>query len=281
MRSGGALRSNTTVDDLGNMAAMNRQYETLTDLAPPEASGPSMAQMYQDWSERHPYLSTGAQLGVDYALSRVPYGKLLRGAGLDRLGELLDLANRAYSPGGFNPEYIRDPRLKWGEAEESKLGSGYGGSKSYRIPILDRQTDERYGDLWATIDRTGKNAHIDFMGARLPKGVGPGHLIHIKDELLQQFPELESVTFARVTGARAKSGAEVVSRTLPLRESGPKSYWHGDPTQHMTPQRRKVLSPTAPPLEETPTPPRITPQTLPQPVSLEQYEAILRRLRQR
>jgi len=224
--------------DLENMAAMNRAYQDLAKPGLRPLPEESLGTQYQNWAERHPYASTALELGGQYALSKIPYGKYLRSIGLDQIGAILDKSSELLDPYSLHgtTQYIKDPKLRFGKIKditdpEYKLGN----SKDYHIPIEDRQTGDQLGHLSLHVDHSGKHSYIGYLSGQggFPEGIGPGHLIHIKDELLDQLPDLEDVTFARVSGARLKSGASVISRTMPLRKGGPKSYWHGDPTEHI------------------------------------------------
>ena len=191
--------------------------------------GPSYGQRYTKWAEEHPIANFAIERGVDVAMNEIPGGRILRKIpGLRTVGEALEAASKVGQLGGWNPEYIRDPKLKWGDAK--KVYEGESGSKSYEVPIQSRDGSQTFGSIHLLMNPDESHGHVQWMEADLPKGTGPGHLLHIKDELADQFPNMDSVTFMRITGARAKHGAAEVSRTMPIGKGGGKSEWHGDPT---------------------------------------------------
>jgi hypothetical protein len=122
---------------------------------------------------------------------------------------------------------IVNPKLKFEYQTRNKRG-GFNSVK-----LRDTKTGEQVGSADFVYDP--KEKQIDLQWADLFEqhqgGYGTGHLKHIVNELKKEFPDAETVSFGRVSGAREKHGVGG-GRTMALKKEGrAKSKWDIPPEE--------------------------------------------------
>jgi len=177
-----------------------------------EEPASSWGRKYEDWSYQHPVLDFAANQALNFALSEIPFARIAKGIpGLRNIGEILESAGRMHDWGGGAEQHIAEPKLKWGQTEEQMFGG-----KS--VKILNRETGEPVGHMDFSISRPDKTMNIDWAEINnMPEDVGTGHLLHIKDELLQRYPDVQKVRFMRLPKEGDPPDKPMYEVTMPVR----------------------------------------------------------------
>ena len=177
-----------------------------------EEPASSWGRKYEDWSYQHPVLDFAANQALNFALSEIPFARIAKGIpGLRNVGEILESAGRMHDWGGGAEQHIAEPKLKWGPVNEEMFGG-----KS--VKILNRESGEPVGHMDFSISRPDKTMSIDWAEINnMPEDVGTGHLLHIKDELLQRYPDVQKVRFMRLPKEGDPPDKPMFEVTMPVK----------------------------------------------------------------
>jgi hypothetical protein len=187
--------------------------------------GKPYSQQYQEWSEEHPVQT----MALETATNLIPYARIAkRIPGLQTIGSVIEMAEKVggLHDWGGSVAHIKDPKLEFKDMElvekGPKMVTGPGEiigtpKSKWATNVYEKATGENVGRAIFTVQPKKKEIYLDWAGLRDPGKFGTGQLKHLSREMSEQFPEMETMRFMRISGAGPTKKGYLEEVSVPIK----------------------------------------------------------------